>query len=146
MQRIEYPTLYRIRRLRENLRVNANSSLGLLASLKEKGIEDVYIELLKEIYTNYLTIVHISTRWGVRQGYTISPKLFMTAFETIFRRLTLETRGLKIDGEYISRAQWLRGIASDSRLREPGFESCAAVLKTLGKFVLLYIATVHSAV
>ena len=31
------------------------------------------------------------------------------------------------------RAQWLRGRASDSQLREPGFESCAAVLK-LGKF------------
>ena len=27
------------------------------------------------------------------------------------------------------RAQWLRGRASDSRLRGPGFESCAAVLK-----------------
>ena len=27
------------------------------------------------------------------------------------------------------RAQWLRGRALDSRLREPGFESCAAVLK-----------------
>ena len=26
-------------------------------------------------------------------------------------------------------AQWLRGRASDSRLREPGFESCVAVLK-----------------
>ena len=29
----------------------------------------------------------------------------------------------------ICRAQWLMGRASDSRLREPGFESCAAVLK-----------------
>ena len=29
------------------------------------------------------------------------------------------------------RVQWLRGRASDSRLREPGFESCAAVLKPL---------------
>ena len=27
------------------------------------------------------------------------------------------------------RAQWLRGRASDTRLRKPGFESCAAVLK-----------------
>ena len=32
-------------------------------------------------------------------------------------------------GYCCSRAQWLRGRASDSRLREPGFESCAAVLK-----------------
>ena len=30
---------------------------------------------------------------------------------------------------YYRRAEWLRGRASDSRLREPGFDSCAAVLK-----------------
>ena len=33
----------------------------------------------------------------------------------------------------VSRAQWLRGRTSDSRLREPGFESCAAVLQTWGQ-------------
>ena len=32
---------------------------------------------------------------------------------------------------YICGAQWLRGRASDSRLREPGFESCAAVITPL---------------
>ena len=35
------------------------------------------------------------------------------------------------------RAQWLRGRASDSRLREPGFESCAAVLKPSASFFTL---------
>ena len=29
----------------------------------------------------------------------------------------------------VRRPQWLRGTASHSRLRGPGFESCAAVLK-----------------
>ena len=33
--------------------------------------------------------------------------------------------------------QWLRGRASDSRLREPGFENCAAVLKPWASFVTL---------
>ena len=33
------------------------------------------------------------------------------------------------------RAQWLRGRASDSRLKGPGFESCSAVLKPLAIFV-----------
>ena len=32
------------------------------------------------------------------------------------------------------RAQWLRGRPPDSRLREPGFESCAAVLKSWASF------------
>ena len=35
-------------------------------------------------------------------------------------------------------AQWLRGRASDSRLRDPGFVFCAAVLKPWAGF-LLYI-------
>ena len=35
------------------------------------------------------------------------------------------------------RAQWLRGRASDSRLREPRFESCAAVLKPWASFFTL---------
>ena len=30
--------------------------------------------------------------------------------------------------------QWLRGRASDSKQREPGFESCAAVLKPWASF------------
>ena len=35
------------------------------------------------------------------------------------------------------RAQWLRGRASDSRLREPGFESCVAVLKPWANVITL---------
>ena len=37
---------------------------------------------------------------------------------------------------YICRAQWLRGRASDSRLREPGFESWAALLKPWARLFL----------
>ena len=45
----------------------------------------------------------------------------------------------------LCRTQWPRGRASDSRLREPGFESCATVFKTWA-IVSLYIAPVHSVV
>ena len=38
----------------------------------------------------------------------------------------------------ICRAQWLMGRASDSRLRKPGFESCAAVLKHWASFFTLH--------
>ena len=34
--------------------------------------------------------------------------------------------------------QWLRGRASDSRLREPGFDSCAAVLKPWASLFTLH--------
>ena len=42
---------------------------------------------------------NINTRRRVRQGDTISPKLFTAALESLLRRLT---RGLNIDGEYLS--------------------------------------------
>ena len=37
--------------------------------------------------------------------------------------------------------QWLRGRASDSRLREPGFEPCAAVLKTWASVFTLHCSS-----
>ena len=48
----------------------------------------------------------INIRRWVRQGDAISPKLFTAALESIYRRLTWETRGLKIDGEYLSHLRY----------------------------------------
>ena len=77
----------------------------------------VYIELMKEIYTNSSMTVHlhkdcnkINIGRGVRQGDTTSPKLFKEAFENIFTRLTWETRGLKIDGENLSHLRFADDI------------------------------------
>ena len=39
------------------------------------------------------------------------------------------------------RAQWLRGRTSDSRLRGPGFESYAAVLKPRARFFTLHCSS-----
>ena len=76
---------------------------SVLTSLQEYGIEDVYTKLLKEIYTNSSMTVHLhkeSNKINIRRG--VSPKLFTAALESIFRRLTWGTSGLKIDGEYLS--------------------------------------------
>ena len=77
----------------------------ILTSLQEQGIEDVYIEILKDVYTDSSVTVHmhkesekIRFKRGVRQGDTISPKLFTATLEGIFRRLNWETNGVKIDG------------------------------------------------
>ena len=45
------------------------------------------------------------------------------------------------DANSTRRAQWLRGRASDSRLREPWFESCAAVLKPWASFFTLHCSS-----
>ena len=89
-------------------------------SLQEQEIEDVYIELLKETYTNISMTVHlhkesnkINIRRGVRHRDTISPKLFTAALESIYRRLTWETGGLTIDGEYLNYLRFADDILID---------------------------------
>ena len=37
--------------------------------------------------------------------------------------------------------QWLKGRVPDSQLREPGFESCAAVLKPWASFFTLHCSS-----
>ena len=43
----------------------------------------------------------IRIKRGVRQGDTISPKLFTATLESIFRRLNWENKGVNIDGEFL---------------------------------------------
>ena len=78
---------------------------AITKSLQEQGIEDVYIEILKDIYTDSSVTVHlhkesekIRIKSGVRQRDTISPKLFTATLESIFRRFNWENKGVKIDG------------------------------------------------
>ena len=80
-----------------------------MSSLQDQGIEDAYIQLMKDIYTDSSVTVYlhkesekINIKRGVRQGDTISPKLFTSTLESIFRRLNWENKGLKIDGEYLN--------------------------------------------
>ena len=69
------------------------------------------------IYTDSSVSVHlhkesekIRIKRGVRQGDTISPKLFKATLESIFRRLNWENKGVKIDGEFISNLRFADGI------------------------------------
>ena len=103
------------RGLREGIRFSANPPI--LTSLQEQGIEDVYIEILKDIYTDSSVTVHlhkesekIRIKRGVRQGDTISPKLFTATLESIFRRLNWENKGVKIDGEFLSNLRFADDI------------------------------------
>ena len=82
---------------------NSLQTQAILTSLKEQGIEEVYIEILKDIYTDSSVTVHlhkesekIRIKRGIRQGDTISPKLFTATLESIFRRLNLENKGVKM--------------------------------------------------
>ncbi len=52
----------------------------------------------------------INTNRRVRQRDTILPTLFMAALPSIFRWLTWETRGFKIDGEYLNHLRFADDI------------------------------------
>ena len=82
---------------------------AILTSLQEQGIEDAYIEILKDIYSDSSVTVHlhkesekIRINIGIRQGDTVSPKLFTATLKGIFRRLNWENKGVKIDAEFLT--------------------------------------------
>ena len=52
----------------------------------------------------------IRIKRGVRQGDTISPKLFTATLESIFIRLNRENKGVKIDGEFLSNLRFADDI------------------------------------
>ena len=89
--------------------LNSVQTQAILSSLQSQGIEYAYIQLMKDIYTDSSVTVYlhkesenINIKRGVRQGDTISPKLFTSTLESIFRRVNWENKGLKIDGEYLN--------------------------------------------
>ena len=88
-----------------------------MTSLQEQRIEDVYVEIPKDIYTDSSVTVYlrkesekIRIKGGVRQGDTISPKLFTATLESTFRRLNWENKGVKIDGQFLSNLRFADDI------------------------------------
>ena len=59
---------------------------------------------------------------------------------------TTDTKYTPTDLQYTHMTQWLRGGASDSRLRELGFKSCAAGLKSLGNVFTLHCFSLLSCI
>ena len=87
----------------DSVEVNA-----VLQSLAQQSVPSGYIELLKDANSGCTTDItlfdkqiRIPVGRGVKQGDTISPKLFSACLETVMRRLN-QTKGIKIDGENIN--------------------------------------------
>ncbi len=64
---------------------------------------------MKDIYRDSTATIQLHKksrkfpiRKGVRQGDTISPKLFTACLEEVFKKLEWDDMGLKIDGEYLN--------------------------------------------
>ncbi|CAG4950935.1 unnamed protein product [Colias eurytheme] len=78
-------------------------------SLQRCMVDTRYVEVLKEIYkgaTLQVKLHEVSRRIpvgrGVRQGDTISPKLFTAALEDVFKLLEWSEKGVSINGSMLS--------------------------------------------
>ena len=90
---------------------------AILKALKYQGIDHKYIEILKDIYTESTVTVkthkhtgQIKIQKGVRQGDTISPKLFTAVLEDIMRKMDWRDKGINIDGERLNHLRFADDI------------------------------------
>ncbi|XP_073960723.1 uncharacterized protein [Choristoneura fumiferana] len=87
-------------------------------ALADCRVDERYIQLIKHLqqYATSSVCLHKLTKpfkleRGVRQGDTISPKLFNAALENIFRGLDWSNKGLVVDGERLSHLRFADDIA-----------------------------------
>lgn len=90
---------------------------SVMKALQDQGIEQNYINVMWNIYKKSTTSLRLhreSERFhiqrGVRQGDTISPKLFTACLQEIFRTLDWEEKGININGEYLSNLRFADDI------------------------------------
>ena len=90
---------------------------AILTSLKTLGVDHHYIHLLKDIYSNCSSTIilnnnkiNFNINKGIRQGDTISPKLFTACLEYIFKNFKWDQYGLNIDGEILNHLKFADGI------------------------------------
>ena len=83
----------------------------LLETLSESRIDHRYSSIIRHIYDNATANVRISTNQctdkfnidrGVRQGDTLSPKLFVAVLESMLKMINWDSTGINIDGKLIN--------------------------------------------
>ena len=91
----------------------------ILDSMDNARIDCRYTEVIKNIYKNATMHVkindnlktnQINIKRGVRQGDTISPKLFTLVLEDVFKKLQWQTKGIKIDGSFLNHLRFADDI------------------------------------
>ncbi|EYC29625.1 hypothetical protein Y032_0006g3080 [Ancylostoma ceylanicum] len=75
------------------------------AVLEALGVPTQYIRIFRELYSNFTTRISpfydditIDVRRGIRQGDTVSPKVFTATLEDVMRRLEWNDMGVRVDG------------------------------------------------
>ncbi|VDM63872.1 unnamed protein product [Angiostrongylus costaricensis] len=98
------PTFVDYEKAFESVETNA-----ILPALVDQGVDPSYIRTLSDCSRNCTTKIQFSHRSltipigkGVRQGNTISPKLFSAAPQWIIESLDWDEKGICIDGKFLS--------------------------------------------
>ncbi|XP_030760917.1 uncharacterized protein LOC115886027 [Sitophilus oryzae] len=88
-----------------------------IAALEQGRVDYRYTRLIEYIYSNATTTVKlhettgkIEVGRGVRQGDTISPKLFTAVLEYAMKSLSWKNRGINIDGEWLTHLRFTDDI------------------------------------
>ncbi|KAK6764083.1 hypothetical protein RB195_024419 [Necator americanus] len=83
---------------------------AIVEALGNQGVPTQYIKVLRELYSNFTTGISpfykniiIDVKKGVRQGDTISPKIFAVTLENAMRKLEWDDMGMKVDGRQAER-------------------------------------------
>ena len=90
---------------------------AVLEALGNQGIPTQYIKLFRELYSNFTTRISpfynditIDVKRGVRQGDTVSPKLFSATLEDVMRKLEWDSMGVQVDGRRLSHLRFADDI------------------------------------
>jgi Reverse transcriptase (RNA-dependent DNA polymerase) len=109
---------------------------GIINAIKDHQINSVYIETLINIYNSGTSVIRLDKesrkfpiQKGVRQGDTLSPKLFNAGLEQVFRRLNWDNTGITINGEKLSHLRF----ADDIVLIANNGEEAKAMLNELNQ-------------
>ncbi|KAK6755979.1 hypothetical protein RB195_014396 [Necator americanus] len=81
---------------------------AVVEALDNQGVPTQYIKVLRELYSNFTTGIApfykniiIDVKRGVRQGDTISSKIFTATLENAMRKLEWDDMGVKVDGRQL---------------------------------------------
>ncbi|KAE9417567.1 hypothetical protein Angca_008283, partial [Angiostrongylus cantonensis] len=81
---------------------------AVMEALGSQGVPTQYIKILRELHNDFTTKIspfyneiNVDVKRGVRQGDTISPKLFPATLQKVMRTLEWDNMGVKIDGRQL---------------------------------------------